>query len=691
MGTVPGLNRLGWSVGWIRRLRQSIGGLWLMAILSVYGAEEASTSFLTAVEQVRHLSATEAGQGRAVRIKGVVTLLDPGHYFFFVQDATGGIYVNHYNPAPPFGVGDAVEITAITGEGEFAPILRQPVIEVLGPAELPRALSRTLPELMRGTYDSQRVSVSGIVRGVGRHNGWIDLELVGPDGRFTAWVADPTNTPAPLELIDAHVKVRGVCGSLFNTKRQLTGVRLLAVSLAEIEVITPAPMAPFSQPVQAISSILKFTPQEGESHRIRIQGTVTLRRGEQGLFLEDDTGGIYVRTWGSPALNAGDGLDVVGFPVAATPQPFLEDAAVRVLGPGRPVAPTATTLAGLSERGFDSALVRVAGVLVDRLRRDRDYSLYVQDGGWIMEAILENTRDPGPLGNLQPGSWIEVVGVCATFPEQGQRKVSTVILLRSPADVRVLNAPPWWTLERTQRIVVLLLLITLASLLWVALLRRQVVRQTRIAQDSYQRIRQLYQAVEQSPATIVITNKEGDIEYVNPKFTELSGYSREEVMGKNPRILKSGEMTGDSYRQMWQTLCAGKDWRGEFHNRKKNGELYWEAAAISPVRDAAGQITHFLAVKEDITQRKFYEAEREKLIRELQEAMSKVKTLSGLLPICASCKKVRDDKGYWSQLEAYLGAHSDVLITHGICPDCMERLYPGFVPLVKPPASPAES
>jgi PAS domain S-box-containing protein len=191
-------------------------------------------------------------------------------------------------------------------------------------------------------------------------------------------------------------------------------------------------------------------------------------------------------------------------------------------------------------------------------------------------------------------------------------------------------------------------------------------------------VRLYFHAMEQSPAVIVITNTNGDIEYVNPKFTELSGYSFTEVRGKNPRVLKSGVFPPESYAELWTTISAGGEWRGEFHNRKKNGELYWEAAAISPVRDGEGLITHYVAVKEDITRRKQLEAEQEKLIRELQDALAKVKTLSGLLPVCASCKKIRDDNGYWNQLESYLGSHSDVLITHGICPDCMKRLYPEF-------------
>ncbi len=191
-----------------------------------------------------------------------------------------------------------------------------------------------------------------------------------------------------------------------------------------------------------------------------------------------------------------------------------------------------------------------------------------------------------------------------------------------------------------------------------------------------EKLRQLSRAVEQSPASIVITNPAGDIEYVNPKFVNVTGYTLAEALGKNPRILKSGDKSPEAYRELWETITAGKEWSGEFHNKKKNGELYWESASISPIRDLAGRITHFVAVKEDITARKQTEAEREKLVAELKEALANVKSLSGLLPICASCKKIRDDKGYWSQVESYIQKHSEATFTHGICPDCIKKWYP---------------
>jgi PAS domain S-box-containing protein len=135
-----------------------------------------------------------------------------------------------------------------------------------------------------------------------------------------------------------------------------------------------------------------------------------------------------------------------------------------------------------------------------------------------------------------------------------------------------------------------------------------------IARDITQRkraedqLRKLSRAVEQSPASVVITNLSGNIEYVNPKFLRLTGFTMEEALGKNPRILKSGELRAEVYEQLWQTITSGGEWRGEFHNKKKNGELYWESAVISPIRNADGVITHFVAVKEDITERKRAEA-----------------------------------------------------------------------------------
>ncbi|MEE9604918.1 MAG: ATP-binding protein, partial [Candidatus Scalindua sp.] len=122
-------------------------------------------------------------------------------------------------------------------------------------------------------------------------------------------------------------------------------------------------------------------------------------------------------------------------------------------------------------------------------------------------------------------------------------------------------------------------------------------------------IRKLSRVVEQSPNIVVMTDTKGNIEYVNPKFTQITGYSIEEAIGKNPRVLKSGKTSLEVYKELWKAITSGKEWRGEFCNRKKNGELFWESASISPVKGDKGVITHFIAVKEDITERREIEKE----------------------------------------------------------------------------------
>jgi len=125
--------------------------------------------------------------------------------------------------------------------------------------------------------------------------------------------------------------------------------------------------------------------------------------------------------------------------------------------------------------------------------------------------------------------------------------------------------------------------------------------------EADEELRKLTVAVEQSPVVTVITDTEGNIEYINPKFTELTGYTYKEVIGRNPRFLKSGEHPPEFYKELWDTITSGKEWRGEFHNKKKNGDLYWESELITTIKNEAGLITHFLGIKEDITERKHLE------------------------------------------------------------------------------------
>ena len=168
-----------------------------------------------------------------------------------------------------------------------------------------------------------------------------------------------------------------------------------------------------------------------------------------------------------------------------------------------------------------------------------------------------------------------------------------------------------------------------------------------------------------------------NITFANPFLLKLTGYTQEEVLGKSWFDLFLPKRDKKGVNEVFQeTLSKGLPSHYENPILTKSGEERLIAWNDTVLKDIHGQLLGTMSIGEDITERKRAEEEREKLIHELQDAINKVKTLSGMLPICSSCKKVRDDKGYWTQIEAYVRDHSDAEFTHGICPECFKKLYP---------------
>jgi len=194
-----------------------------------------------------------------------------------------------------------------------------------------------------------------------------------------------------------------------------------------------------------------------------------------------------------------------------------------------------------------------------------------------------------------------------------------------------------------------------------------IIRDITLRKLAEEEIRKLSRAVEQSPVAVIITNFQGNIEYVNPRFTQITGYTSPEVVGQNPRMLKSGETSPEVYKHLWETITSGKEWKGEFHNKKKIGELYWAHASISPVNYENGKTSNFIAIEEDITERKqmmealkYSEEQFRLLLNSTAEAIYGIDTQGNCTFCNPACVKML---GYSSQ-DQLIGKNMHKLIHH---------------------------
>jgi len=441
-------------------------------------------------QEIRALPPAEAARRRPARLRAVVTAFGRPNPIsgYFVADDTGPIFIARdatSSGGPALGVGQLLEIEGVTEPGTYAPQVREHRRTIVGQGELPRPERFTFEQIASGREDCRYAEIEGIVRGVSRDG----LTLVMGNGRVDV-TCGAHSAQELVALVDARVRLRGVVSGRFNQKRQWVGVRFNVSSADGIVVERAAPPEPFAAQAHSTGELLQWELNQAGRHRVKVRGVVTHFQPGEALFIREGATGLQVRTRETQAIAPGDVVEVLGFPTHGTYSAELEDAVYRRVDREAPPAPLVASIEQLLRGNFDASLVTVSGVLLESVRRQGAEILVMQAGDMVFHAHLEREQLERPV-LPEPGSLLELTGICVVSETttDGARLRPRIfsLLLRSPADVRLVRQPPWWTPRRLWQALGVLSLVAFGILSWVWLLRRQVRAQTEALKEQTQR------------------------------------------------------------------------------------------------------------------------------------------------------------------------------------------------------------
>jgi diguanylate cyclase (GGDEF)-like protein len=481
------------------------------------------------VAAVRELPGARASLALPVRISGVITYNDSEWRQLYLQDATGGIYIKYSGARTELHAGEKVTVVGLTNAGDFAPVIVAPKFLIEGAAPLPSPLPVTGIDAAGGMRDSQFVQVQGVIHPVkiGEEAAHLfTFELYSSFGQIHVYTSSlPSYVEKLRQLEDARVSIHGVFGTVFNSHRQLIGYQLLITSPEDIQVIEPAVQKPFELMPTPIDELLRFSHQARAGHRVKVKGSVVMV-DRDSLYVQDDSGGVEV--YGDIAsLQVGDLVEALGYPsLVGRYSPVITDAVFRPLGRKVPTFAKTATVESILQGRYDSQLVSIEGKLLASIDGPSGKSLLLQSGLHTFVAELKTT-DSGAEGWLpKEGSVLRLTGICSAQVDPNklylllqQQPVSFKILLRSPSDVTLVKAAPFWNLQHAFLVLVTFALAILVALVWVSALRRRV-RVQRLA---------LQKAAETAKAIEDLSNAMREVS-IRQKFnTKVSVRGSEEV------------------------------------------------------------------------------------------------------------------------------------------------------------------
>ncbi len=495
-----------------RRLPSAIAmALLVMTGLALGQSSAKPLPVLKHAGEIRRLSPEQAALGYPVRVRGVITM-DAPQPDFFLQDSTAGIYVEG-SASPQFQhvLGEVVELEGVTGPGKFAPVIREQKLRVIGKGELPHAALSGFSDVADGQQDSQWARVRGIVRSVAIDKAsWKETALVmhmaSAGGEFDVRVPIAHEQDFS-SWVDSEVVIEGVCGSLYNATRQLTGILFYVPRLSFIKMEAPAAEV-------SLSTLLRFSPGAATRHRVRVRGVVGYQQPGNALFLQSQGKGVRVLTQQATAVAIGDVVDVLGFPAMGEAAPVLEDAIFHRVGHDAPPSPVELNFFAPWEQ-YDGVVVITSAKLLTRQMQPDGLILQLQSQEVFFDAMLAPGPSENALMSVPLNSEVRISGICLVR-SGGLWRVpeSFRLLLRSAADVVVLRAPSWWNLPHTLWLLALTTVVLAGVLAWVIALGRRlrgqmaIIRQKRrnsaVLEERNRIARELHDTLEQELAGITM-------------------------------------------------------------------------------------------------------------------------------------------------------------------------------------------
>lgn len=451
----------------------------LVVLMGLAAAGEVAAQIDTALG-VRSLPLEQALEGRAVKLQGTVILSEKVGTVF-IQDATAGTFFRAVKPITDIKEGDLVEVEGITAKGLYLTGIEKASFKILAHDQPITARPVNYDDLASGRFHYQCVQVEGIVRSVVEQDETRAVVRLAMGSRVLEVRVD---VPAAgyENLVDSLVRVQGLAAGTINDMRQLVQPYVRISGWQALSVIQPAP-AVDDLPLLPAANLLRFNPGGASGHRVRVGGTVTAVFDEGLAFIRDEDASVALSFSGAAPPKVGDTVTAYGFPVMAQYTPTLEDAALLAHVPGARPDATAVPLDELFKKGHEGDLVTVKGTVTGLNRGDGTRNT-LADGKHTLEIRLMNG---GAKLEAAPGAVVEATGICRIEAASGKgfnsRPTALSLWLRSLDDVRVLQSPPWWTVERLLSALGLLASAVLAAAVWIVMLRRQVRRQTNALSD----------------------------------------------------------------------------------------------------------------------------------------------------------------------------------------------------------------